>query len=761
MAQHSTAIPLTPGAVLGHPDVQEKWPRDPEQLFVNGIDSGVFINELANIELLPRRLKSFSDGEKKSFHQNPENLHWKAHEQGPSPISEGTHRGTKLALTKSYELIEQRFMSFMDAANFEPLVPSPLSREEKEQFFAFTDGSDGFPPHLNLAGNVPAAEAEKNKTERSTLQPSDLFSKMRLLQLSSLLPSVVPNKCIRGAAKVGAWAWFGSMGTPDAGTKLEDVESFNRKARGSSHRNDIFDLPNVGDLPDWYSDNRFCQQQFTGTNPTTIERASDSWINHFVQAAKAPEDAAGKEKIVDLNKNCRESLYMQDYSYFRKAAGLDTSAFIKCAFDEPDEKDKGRQGNRYGCASVCLFYLNDQGQLYPLAIVLDWRGSAENSVTIYNRELLKRTDLHSGSDKHDPKVKSIDEAHDWPWRYAKTCVQCSDWLRHEVTVHLTNTHLIEEATIVASNRQLDPNHPVMRLLYPHWQKTLAINAAARNTLIPHIIVELIGFQPEEAYKFIKHAYKTFDFKNRYVPKDLAQRGFPPEQLNHEKFHNYAYARCIYSMWNKIRSYVEDMLSLYYQQPGADKKVLQDERIQAWSAEMRSPGGADLPSFPTINTFAELVDCVTMCIHIASPQHTAVNYLQNYYQSFVVNKPPCLYTEHPSTLQDLLKYTEKQLVDALPMNHTREWLLASHTPYLLSFKPGNKESLIVYAASKFRVYHDKTSKTEQAVAKAAGKFYTALADSEDEFRSYGQATDDWGTIPYEVLSPEWNAVSILI
>jgi hypothetical protein len=652
-------------------------------------------------------------------------------------------------------------MSFMDVANFEPLVPSPLSREEKQKFFAFTNGSDGYPPHLNLAGNVPAAEEEKNKTERSTLQPSDIFNKMRLLQLSSLLPGVVPNKYIREAAKAAAWAWFGSMGTPDAGTKLEDVESYNRKARGSTQRQDIFDLPNVGDLEDWYSDNRFCQQQFTGANPTTIELASDSWIHHFIQAANAPEDSEAKQTITDLKDNCRESLYMQDYSYFREAVGLDPTAVIKSAFDEPDEKVKGSKSYRYGCASVCLFYLNDKGQLYPLAIVVDWRGTADRSVTIYNRELMKRKDLRSGSEKNWQKGKIIDEAHDWPWRYAKTCVQCSDWLRHEVTVHLTNTHLIEEATIVAANRQLDPNHPVMRLLYPHWQKTLAINAAARNTLVPYIIVELVGLQQAEAYRFIRHAYKTFDFKQRYVPVDLNQRGFPPGQLDSPKFHNYAYARCINSMWHKIRTYVQEMLNLDYPQPDADQKVLHDERIQAWSAEMRSPSGADLPSFPTISTFAELVDCVTMCIHIASPQHTAVNYLQNYYQSFVVNKPPCLYTDLPSSLNDLLGYTEKHLVEALPMNHTRDWLLASHTPYLLSYKPGNKESLIVYAASKFRVYHNKESDEDQVIAKAAGKFYTALADSEEEFKGYGQATDDWGTIPYEVLSPEWNAVSILI
>ncbi|GFG03218.1 hypothetical protein IFM61392_02692 [Aspergillus lentulus] len=741
-----TTIPLTPGVVLGYPDTQEKWPRNPEDLAYNDIDTGVLINELSNIKLLP--------GKVKVFEQNPEIPQTKAYAK-PPPIEEGTYRGTKLALTKIYNLIEQRFSSFMDVANFEPLVPSPLTKDQKRKFFAFTDGSDNYPPHLNLAGNVEAAKKDKSD-HRSTLQSSEIFNDMRLIQLSSLLPSVVPNRFIRLGASVAARVRFGSMGRPDEGEKLEDVENYNRTARGWSYGKDIFDLPNVGDLADWYSDARFAQQHFTGTNPTTIERASDRWLEHFITAAEAPEDAPAKEIITDLRNSCRESLYMQDYSYFREAAGLGPTADIKCEFDEA-----GRKSYRYGCASVCLFYLNDKGQLYPLAIVIDWRGSAENSVTIYNRELIKRKDLRSGSEKQDQKQKVTDEAHDWPWRYAKTCVQCSDWLRHEVTVHLTNTHMIEEAVIVASHRQLDPEHPVMLLLYPHWQKTLALNAAARNTLVPHIIVDLIGLQASEAFAFIRHAYKNFDFKGRYVPTDLRQRGFPPEELDSPKFHNYAYARCIHSMWHKIRTYVQDMLALAYPGTDADDKVLNDQCIQSWSNEMRSPDGADLPSFPTIRTFEELVDCVTMCIHIASPQHTAVNYLQNYYQSFVVNKPPCLYAEPPASLQALLGYTEKQLVEALPMNHPREWLLSSHVPYLLSFKPGNKESLIIYAASKFRVYHNKTTDKDKAIALATGKFYTALADSQEEFKRYGQATDDWETIEYDVLSPEWNAVSILI
>lgn len=108
---------------------------------------------------------------------------------------------------------------------------------------------------------------------------------------------------------------------------------------------------------------------------------------------------------------------MQDYSYFRDAAGLDPTAIIKCEFDEPEEKDKKNKSYRYGCAAVCLFYLDDKGQLYPLAIVIDWRGSAEKSVTIYNRELIKRKDVRSGNKKQVQNQKITDEAHDWAWRY--------------------------------------------------------------------------------------------------------------------------------------------------------------------------------------------------------------------------------------------------------------------------------------------------------------------------------------------------------
>lgn len=275
----------------------------------------------------------------------------------------------------------------------------------------------------------------------------------------------------------------------------------------------------------------------------------------------------------------------------------------------------------------------------------------------------------------------------------------SDWIRHNITVHLCRTHLVEEAVIVAANRTLPQDHDVFQLLYPHWQKTLSLNAAARATLIPLVIAQLVGMEKDNLYTYLQDEYKTFDFKGSYIPEDLRRRGFPVEKLNEPKYHNYAWARCIHSMWYKIRDYVKAMLVLKYRGADADAQVLADPYVQNWSKEMRKAsyegagaddpddqdganyqGGADMASFPEIRTLDELVDAVTMCIHIASPQHTSVNYLQNYYQAFVVNKPPALYAAPPKTRAQLMSYTEDDLVAALPMNHTHDWLLASHIPY---------------------------------------------------------------------------------
>jgi hypothetical protein len=167
----------------------------------------------------------------------------------------------------------------------------------------------------------------------------------------------------------------------------------------------------------------------------------------------------------------------------------------------------------------------------------------------------------------------------------------------------------------------------------------------------------------------------------------------------------------------------------------------------------------MSKFPDIKTIEELIDVVVMAIHIASPQHTAVNYLQGYYQAFVPNKPISLCAPVPNTLAELAAYTEKDMVAALPVNHPRIWLMSSHLAYLLSSKVEYEQTLMNYALSLSKLDSDEDNR-EDPISAAAGQLVNDLRELQVLFEQHSKEMDDQ-TLPYNVLDPEATAVSILI
>lgn len=206
-------------------------------------------------------------------------------------------------------------------------------------------------------------------------------------------------------------------------------------------KRNIGSVPSIANRPDWFTDAVFAQQSFTGLNPTSIAKASAEWIQRFKKAAN---DQGRKPMYTLLNTTQAETLYVQDYSYFRSSCGA-----------APHSVLQSDDGKRFGCAAVTLFQLSQEGALHPLAIVLDYRASMDNSVCIFNRRL-------------HPSDPSENEASDWPWRYAKLCHQVSDRTHHESAVHLNDCHYVEEATIIACQRAFPNDHVVYNILAPHW-----------------------------------------------------------------------------------------------------------------------------------------------------------------------------------------------------------------------------------------------------------------------------------------------------
>ncbi len=393
---------------------------------------------------------------------------------------------------------------------------------------------------------------------------------------------------------------FGSPSSPSM-QSLNQIVARNRELHTKSRESarsgspefkpDMHFNKNIGLRDDWYTDAAFGQQQFTGTNATTITLAPQRGIEEF----KVVSNTQQRTDVSKLLTDDPASIYIQDYSDFRSAMGVSpTTEFMT--------------DGRYGCSSVVLFRLEPEGKLHPLAITIDHKGSLEESVTIFNRRISSATPGN--------------EAGDWPGATRKCALSLPTGFVTRVSIHLVNTHLVEEVIIVAVNRTFGPSHIVFRLLEPHWNTTLPLNAAARKTLVPKIIIPLTGFSPKQTYAFLKEAYNTFDWTGLYIPNDLRRRGFPPEDLGKRKYHNYGYARGISRMWDIIRKFVQTVLQESY--PGGDAQVANDRSISAFYQEVRSRSGGQLSSFPDIKTLDELIDFVTMCIHIASPQHTAVN-----------------------------------------------------------------------------------------------------------------------------------------
>ncbi|GAB7343241.1 hypothetical protein MBLNU457_1299t1 [Dothideomycetes sp. NU457] len=701
-------------------------PSKTSSLIPKSWDSGLFESELVANSVTPR-----------PFDKN--NLIAPAKQ--PLPVARGSFAGTQKAVTEIYKRAEESFASYFDVADVETFIPRPVALEEKRQIYTYqSPWSDNFPPHLHL---IPL----KDQAALTTI-----FNKQRLFDTGTLLTQLVPD-----------YVFDFLHSNPESDT-LAGLGKRNKELRAL--KKDIFTDPNIGDRDDWYTDRIFAQQQFTGTNPMTVQSVSDNLLTEF----KATAQRQSNDEVYKLlSETDKSNLYVQDYSYFREAVKAQPDAPLQSAEDTDwfrrmqaffFEDYRNDDKIRYLCASVCLFILDPKsGQLHPLGIVIDYKGSMDKSVVVFNRHL-----------SPSPDKEYSDESTDWPWRYAKTCVQVSDWTRHEITVHLTNTHFVEEATIVAAQRSFEDSHPVLALLKPHWIRTLSLNAAARSVLVPSVISKIAGMEDGQLHGFIQHAYNTFDWTANFVPNDLARRGFPIDEIkaagpDHPRFAKYTYARNMLEMWECLRNFVASMLSADY---ASDADVAADASLQTWAKEMHANYGGNMASFPaSFSTLDEVVDSVTMCIHLASPQHTAVNYLQEYYQSFVVNKPPCLCTPPPSTLEELLAYKEPDLMRALPVNAPRTWLLASHLPHLLSYKVAQDQNLVTYASSLWVLTQQKIDGPEETTEhqikteKAAKYLWDELKRLEEVFKQRSEELKEHDDIAYDVMDPVTTAVSILI
>ena len=288
-------------------------------------------------------------------------------------------------------------------------------------------------------------------------------------------------------------------------------------------------------------------------------------------------------------------------------------------------------------------------------------------------------------------------------------------------------------------------------------KTLSLNAAARETLVPEVITRINGFSKSQTYSFVLDSYKNFNWTANYIPNDLSSRGFPARDVDTHIYHNYAWARNMVTMWATLYKFVHLCLSTVYKN---DADVAADKSVETWYQEMQSPVGGQMSSFPDLKTIDDLTKAVTMCIHIASPQHNSINYLQCYYMSFVPNKPASLMAPLPKTLGQLMAYKEADVIRALPIHDSQVWLLSSQLPYLLSYGVAEDQTLLSYAKALQDTANKQDGERWKGIEKAAKDFHHDLLALSEIFLANSEEMDD-KIVPYNVMDPTELAVSILI
>ncbi|KAL5062711.1 hypothetical protein RYX36_024448 [Vicia faba] len=279
-------------------------------------------------------------------------------------------------------------------------------------------------------------------------------------------------------------------------------------------------------------------------------------------------------------------------------------------------------------ATRTILFLKDDGTLKPLAIELSLPHSngiqygAESKVFLPAEEGVEST----------------------IWLLAKAHVVVNDSSYHQLMSHWLNTHAVMEPFIIATNRHLSVLHPINKLLYPHYRDTININGLARQSLInAGGIIEQSFLPGPNSIEISSTVYKNWVFTDQALPADLIKRGLAVEDASSPHglrlvIEDYPYAVDGLEIWDAIREWVQDYVSLYY--PTNDS-VQKDTELQAWWKEAVEKGHGDLkdkPWWPKMQTIEDLVQSCSIIVWTASALHAAVNFGQYPYGGYILNRP---------------------------------------------------------------------------------------------------------------------------
>jgi arachidonate 15-lipoxygenase len=244
------------------------------------------------------------------------------------------------------------------------------------------------------------------------------------------------------------------------------------------------------------------------------------------------------------------------------------------------------------------------------------------------------------------------------WMQAKTVVQIADADYYQLGVHVARTHLLVEPFPIATHNQLPSEHPLRRLLEPHFEGTLFVNAGVASTFLnPGGFADTVMSGTVDANRAVTlKSVFTRGFRSAYLPGWLANQGLDdPLKLPVYPFRDDALL-----IWGAIGDWIRAYVGVHWPD---DATVVADTALQAWAREVTAFDGGRVPDFGEaangeIRTRAYLERALQMIVWTASGMHAALNFPQGTVLTYTPAMPFAGYTDAqtppPTTQADVLR-----------------------------------------------------------------------------------------------------------
>ncbi|XP_071335431.1 hydroperoxide isomerase ALOXE3-like [Trachinotus anak] len=443
----------------------------------------------------------------------------------------------------------------------------------------------------------------------------------------------------------------------------------------------------------WKEDDFYGSQFLNGINPNVIKKCSELPPNFPVTEEMVKpfleEDSSLEEEMENGN------IFLYDQ---KKMDGIPARDYN----GEP----------LHVTAGLCLFYLNPENKLMPIAIQLHQQPSEENPIFL-------PSDLETD------------------WLLAKMFIKNADFMDHEAVHHLMNTHFLAEVYTMATLRCFPVIHPLYKLLIPHFRYTIYINTEGRKSLFGNNgVLRLSSLGYDGMVELMRRAFSETTYSSLCLPENITARGL-------ESIPNFYYRDDGLKLWDIINSFVTAIVEYYYP---SDTEVLKDIELQGWIGEIFIYGflGNKASGFPgCFNTVEEVIKFITMVIFTVTAQHAAVNNGQFDYNSWVPNGSLLLHEPPPTTKGQSSMET---ILETLP--NVGESVNFAAMTRMLSEKYTDVVPLGTYPEERF---------DEPAPKQMIKEFQAELSDLSEEITARNSELE----VPYTYLNPAQIENSITI